>query len=330
MLVLLLAASCSNVGSADHSGKSSSEANANVNSQAGSASTNTTGQGEATQATTGVASTTELTNSSTFGNAAEETTSAAVAGETTSGGVSEAGASEGPFVASPETSGGSGSAADTLLAMRYGTHEDYERVVLDLGTGSDAASAVPAWSLMSPSGDGLLRVKLTSVSATRVSDGKFGGALLKDFHVVRGPDEGMFVDIFASKAFTYRVIELQNPARLAVDFKTSGMPLSMPLPAEGGNTVLTEPRPGSRIRSPVTVSGYSRNFEAANTITLADSKGKEIARKTVQSNDWSATWGYFEATLDLPSFSGKGILRVGTQSARDGTFEGVEIPVRGD
>lgn len=239
------------------------------------------------------------------------------------------GSSEGPFVARPEMSGGAGSTADTLLAVRYGIHEDYERVVLDLGTGSDAASAVPAWSLMSPTGDGLLRVKLMSVSATRASDGKFGDTLLKDFHVVRGPDGGMFVDILASKAFTYRVIELENPARLVVDFKTSDMPLGMPLPAEGGKTVLTEPRSGARLGSTVTISGYSRNFEAANTITLTNSKGKEIAHNTVQGNDWSTTWGYFEATLDLPPFSGTGTLRVGSQSARDGAFEGVKIPVRG-
>jgi len=310
-MLLVFAASCSDGGSADHSGKSPDGTGASGNSQTKNTSMRTAGQEKALEATTGVASTTKSTDSSMSAR------------------VSAAGSTEGPFVASPEMSGGSGSAADTLLAVRYGTHEDYERVVLDLGTGSDAASALPAWSLMSPTGDGLLRVKLTSVSATRVSDGKFDDVLLKNFHVVRGPDGGMFVDIFASKAFTYRVIELENPARLAVDFKTSDMPLGMPLPVEGGKTILTEPRSGARLSTPVTVSGYSRNFEAANTITLTDSKGKEIAHKTVQSNDWSATWGYFEATLDLPSFSGKGTLRVGTQSARDGTFEGVEIPVRG-
>jgi hypothetical protein len=54
-----------------------------------------------------------------------------------------------------------------------------------------------------------------------------------------------------------------------------------------------------------------------------------VVQQTVRSNDWASTWGYFEATLDLPSFSGKGTLRVGTESARDGNFEGVEVPVRG-
>jgi hypothetical protein len=91
--------------------------------------------------------------------------------------------------------------------------------------------------------------------------------------------------------------------------------------------VLVEPRAGARIDTPLTVSGYSRNFEASNTVVLADSKGEVIAQQNVRSNDWASTWGYFEATLDLPSFSGSGTLRVGAESARDGTFDGVEMPV---
>lgn len=236
---------------------------------------------------------------------------------------------EGPFTASPEASGGAGLDADTILAVRYGKHEGYERLVVDLGTGSEPAGSVPEWKLTSPTGDGLLRVSFPSVSVTRVSDGDLGGGILKNFHVVRGPEDGMFVDFFATGAFTYRVLELTDPARLVVDFEPSALPLGMPLPAEGGKTVLTQPREGERIGSPLTVNGYSRNFEAANTIILTDAGGEVVARKTVQANDWSVTWGYFEATLDAPSFSGKGTLRVGSTSARDGSFEGVEIPVRG-
>ncbi|MDP8948652.1 MAG: Gmad2 immunoglobulin-like domain-containing protein [Actinomycetota bacterium] len=242
--------------------------------------------------------------------------------------VKKTGGSSGvPFVASPEASGGSSYEADTMLAVRHGMHEGYERVVLDLGTGDEPAETVPEWTLMSPKGDGLLRVTVPSVSATGVSDGKFGDGLLKSFYVVRAPEGGMFVDIFARRAFTYRVLELSDPARLVMDFKPSGKPLEVPLPRAGGNTVLVEPRAGARIDAPLTVSGYSRNFEASNTVVLTDSKGDVVVRQTVESNDWSETWGYFEATLDLPPFSKRATLRVGTQSARDGTFEGVEVPV---
>ncbi len=239
------------------------------------------------------------------------------------------GSSGGPFVANPRASGGSSYEADTVLAVRHGLHEGYERVVLDLGTGEEQAETVPEWTLMSPTGDGLLRVTLPSVSATGVSDGRFGDDLLKSFYVVRAPEGGMFVDVLARRAFTYRVLELSDPARLVVDFKPSEKPIEAPLPKAGGNTVLVEPRAGARIEAPLTVSGYSRSFEATNTVVLANSKGEVLARRTVQSNDWASTWGYFEATLAMTPFSGKGTLRVGTESARDGSFEGVEISVHG-
>ncbi len=247
---------------------------------------------------------------------------AATAGETT-------GSSGVPFVARSEASGGSSYEADTILAVRYGAHQGYERVVIDLGTGDEPAETVPEWTLMSSADDGLLQVTLPSTSATGVSNGKLGDALLKSFYVVRAPDGGMFVDVFARKAFVYRVLELSDPARLVVDFKPGGEDLGVPLPAVGGNTVLVEPRADARIGDPLTISGYSRNFEASNTIVLTDSDGEVVVRQTVLSNDWTSTWGYFEATLDLPPFSGKGTLRVGAESARDGSFEGVEIPVRG-
>ena len=48
----------------------------------------------------------------------------------------------------------------------------------------------------------------------------------------------------------------------------------MPSPAEGGNTVLLEPRSNASISDPLTVSGYSRNPEAANTITLTEPAGR--------------------------------------------------------
>lgn len=236
---------------------------------------------------------------------------------------------EGPFTEAPHAAGGSGYGADGILGVRYGIHEGYERVVVDLGTGDEPASPVPGWTLSSPTGDGILRVTLPSVSSTNVSGGGLGGALLKDFYVVRAPEGGMFVDIFAGSAFTYRTIELSNPARLVVDFKPSSASLELPLPAQAANTVLTQPRSGARVGGSLTVSGYSRNPEATNTVTLTNGGGTVLVQETVVSNDWTSTWGYFETTLNVPNFSGEGTLKVGAQSARDGAFEGVEVPVYG-
>ena len=231
-----------------------------------------------------------------------------------------------PFAAKTQASGGSGYDADTVLAARYEVNEDYERAVIDLGTGLEPAGPVPEWSLASQEDEGLLRVTLPSASATCVSDGEYGDGLLNSFHVVRAPEGGMFMDIFTREAFLYRVVELSDPARLVVDFKRAGA-LTAPLPAEGGDTVLVEPRPHARISDTLTVSGYSLDSEAANTITLLDSNRKVLARRTIPGNDRGHTWGYFEATLNLPSFSEKATLKVGTGSTHNGSFEGAQIPV---
>ena len=232
-----------------------------------------------------------------------------------------------PFVGKTQASGGSGYDSDTVLSVRYEVNEDYERAVIDLGTGLEPAAPVPEWSLVGQEGNGLLRVALPSASATCVSDGEFGDGLLQSFHVLRAPEGGMFMDIFAREAFLYRVVELGDPARLVVDFKPKG-DLKAPLPAKDGDTVLVEPRPHASISDPLTVNGYSRNSEAANTITSIDSNGKVLVRRSVPSNEWNHSWGYFEATLDLPALSGSGTLKVGTENAGDCSFEGVEIPVR--
>lgn len=235
---------------------------------------------------------------------------------------------EPPFSAATEASGGRGIGADGVLAVRHGVHEGHERVVLDLGSGQSPAESVPAWSLSTPEGDGVLRVSLPSVASTSVSDGSLGEGFLEGFHVVRAPDGGVFVDILSSEAFTYRTLDLTDPARLVVDLRTSDIETAIPPPTEGGNTVVTTPRAGESVSNPLTVSGYSRNFEANNEIILLDASGGAIAQTNATGNDWAATWGYFEATLDIPpEFTGSGTLRVGATSARDGSFEGVEIPV---
>jgi hypothetical protein len=293
----------------------------------GCTDTDSTGSIETSaEAASGGSSGTAQGGTSRSGGVPESTVGASHLGGDVAGAAEEA-SSGVPFVARTESRGGFGYDADTVLAVRYGVHGNYERAVIDLGTGEVPAGTVPKWTLVSPKGDGLLRVTLPSASATCVSDGRFGGGLLGSFYVVRAPEGGMFVDFFAREAFLYRVLEIGDPARLVVDFKPTGASLEVPLPAEGGDTVLVEPRSKARISDPLMISGYSRNFEATNAIILTDPDGKVLVRRTVLSNDWSSTWGYFETTLDLPQFAGKGTLKVGTQSARDGSFEGVEIPV---
>ena len=162
----------------------------------------------------------------------------------------------------------------------------------------------------------------------RVSGGDFGGGLLGSFYIVHAPEGGIFVDFFAREAFLYRVLELEDPARHVIDFELAEEDPKVSFPAEGKNTVIVEPRPRARISDPLTVSGYSRAVEATNTLALIDSHGKVLARRTVGSNDWNHTWEYFEATLDLLPFSGKGTLKVETKGDHNGPFGDTEVPVR--
>jgi hypothetical protein len=256
-------------------------------------------------------------------------------GEDTSGGetrqekTSEGGTetTEAPFTAAPEISGGSDGTADGIRELTFERREGYERVVIVFGSGGGLASGVPSWSLSSPEGEGYARIAFPDVDLTLDSGGDFGGAILDNFYVVRAPGGGLFVDLYATGAFQYRVTELSDPGRLVVDFRPASVDLSYPIPVQAQRTVVFEPRPREATTSPLVVSGYSRNPEASNTVVLVDADGSVLARSTVLSNDWLDTWGYFETTLGFPAFEGTATLRVGAESARDGSFEGAEVPV---
>src|SRR5829696_965014 len=232
-----------------------------------------------------------------------------------------------PFTATSKMKGGLEGAADSLQEVRFGKHEGYERAVIDFGSEGAPASRVSVWSLSSPAGEGYTRITFPDIDTTSQTDRIFGGSILGNFYVVRAPTGGMFVDIFATGAFQYRVMELSDPGRLVLDYHPTNGDLSFPIPAQAKNMVLFEPRQGEVITSPLRVSGYSRNFEASNTITLRASSGKVLSQRTVLSNDWTETWGYFEASLEFPAFEGLATLRVGGENPRDGSFEGVEVPV---
>ncbi len=231
------------------------------------------------------------------------------------------------FTAAPEMSGGTEGAADGIQGVRFERAGGYEQAIIDFGSGGAPASQVPAWSLSSPTGEGYARITFPDVEATTISDGSLGGSILDNFYVVRAPGGGMFVDLLATGAFQYRVTELSDPGRLAIDYRPASVELGFPLPARAERTVLFEPRVGEAVTDPLRVSGYSRNFEASNTIILRDPNGNVLLQTTVLSNDWLDAWGYFEVLLEIPAFEGQAILQVGTESPRDGSFEGVEVPI---
>ncbi len=278
----------------------------------------TTGCGQDNQEERGT-ETTGNSSTTSESQARQETTSEEKrAGEGTTGA---------PFTAVPEMSGGAEGVADDILGVRFERSEGYERAIIDFGSGGTPASRVPAWSLSSPTGEGYARITFPDVEATSVSDGSLGGFILDNFYVVRAPGGGMFVDLLATGAFQYRVTELSDPGRLLIDYRPADVELEFPLPAQAERTVLFEPRVGEAATNPLRISGYSRNFEASNTVMLRDSSGDVLLQTTVLSNDWLDAWGYFEASLEIPAFEGQAVLQVGTESPRDGSFEGAEVPI---
>ena len=278
----------------------------------------TTGCGQDNQEERGT-ETTGNSSTTSESQARQETTSEEKrAGEGTTGA---------PFTAVPEMSGGAEGVADDILGVRFERSEGYERAIIDFGSGGAPASRVPAWSLSSPTGEGYARITFPDVEATSVSDGSLGGFILDNFYVVRAPGGGMFVDLLATGAFQYRVTELSDPGRLLIDYRPANVELEFPLPAQAERTVLFEPRVGEAATNPLRISGYSRNFEASNTVMLRDSSGDVLLQTTVLSNDWLDAWGYFEASLEIPAFEGQAVLQVGTESPRDGSFEGAEVPI---
>jgi hypothetical protein len=257
----------------------------------------------------------------------QETT---VRGDETTGGGSGSGlekASEAPFGAAPEMSGGSEGAANDIMEVKFEQGEGFERAIVSFGSEGGPASGVPAWSLSSPEGEGYTRITFPDLESTMDSDGGFGGSMLNNFYVVRAPDGGLFLDIYATGAFQYRVTELSDPGRLVIDYRPADVDLSFPTPVQAQRTVLFEPRAGEAVSSPLKVIGYSRNPEASNTIALLDADGNVLAQSTVLANDWLDTWGYFETSLEFPAFEGQATLRAGSESSRNGSFEGVEEPV---
>ena len=219
--------------------------------------------------------------------------------------------------------------AARITDIRLGKHPHFERLVIDFATEQGAASAVPHWRIEKAPGDGVVRIHLPTVTETAFTDAQLVDKFdwFTHVYVVRAPDRSLFVDVFIPAEYQVRLQELRDPLRLVVDVAPGGEETHI-LPATDKNMVLITPRPGATLQGTVTVSGYSRNFEANNVIILQDSAGNEIDRALVNSTDYVETWGFFSKEFEVPAGTGTGTLLVGDFDAQDGKFDGVAIPVQ--
>ena len=219
--------------------------------------------------------------------------------------------------------------AARITDIRFGQHDDFERLVIDFATNQESASAVPHWRIEKAAGEGVVRIHLPTTTETAFTYGHLADRFrwFTHVYVVRAPDRSLFVDVFITGAYQLRVQELHDPLRLVIDVAPGGKETYV-LPTTNEHTVLIAPRPGATIQDSLMVSGYSRHFEGNNVIILQDSEGNEIARAVTTSTDYIETWGYFATQLVVPAGTGSGTLLVGDFDAKDGEFEGVSIPVQ--
>ena len=229
----------------------------------------------------------------------------------------------------PTLTGGEARPDARIADIRFGQHPDFERLVIDFATDRESASAVPHWRIEKAAGEGVLRIHLPTATETAFTDAQLAGEYMwfTQVFVVRAPDRSLFVDVFIPAAYQFRVQELRDPVRLVIDVVPGGTETYI-LPATAKDTVLISPRPGATVQGTLTVSGYSRHFEANNVIILQDSEGNELARAIATSTDYIETWGHFSSQLTVPARTGTGTLLVGDFDAQDGSFKGVTIPVQ--
>jgi hypothetical protein len=229
------------------------------------------------------------------------------------------------FVASAESSGGEEGAADRIEGVRFQIFDDYERLLIDFGGRDGGAAGVPRWSVESSAEGGYVRVRFPGVTSTAITDKDFVGSVLDELYVVRDSGGGLFADVFGLHAFRYRVTELPESGRLAVDFRGVREEIDLP-PTTGDEAVVLQPREAEEVVSPVAVRGYARPSKGQITVSLLSRERKILDSKTVRAGD-RAAWGLFETTLGFSGYEGIATLRVGGRNPRDGSFVGTETEI---
>ncbi len=232
---------------------------------------------------------------------------------------------EDAFVASGESSGGEAGAADRIEDVRFQIFDGYERLIVDFG-GGERKVGVPRWTVESPEEGGYVRLRFPGVRSTRLAHEDFVGSVLNELYVVRDRGGGLFADVFGTHGFRYRVTELPESGRLAVDLRGISEEIRFP-PTTGDRSVVLQPREAEEVESPIDVSGYARLFKGQVTASLLDRERDVLASKTVRTNDWASAWGRFGATLEFSGYEGLATLRVGGRSAKAGSFVGTETEV---
>jgi hypothetical protein len=215
--------------------------------------------------------------------------------------------------------------AHRVGALRWESHDGCERLVIDLeareGEAAERAGRVAAEVLRDL---GVVRVDLRDVGQVDpgATDASFDGPLARQAYAVFSPEgRWVFVDVHMGDAAEASVTTLDGPARVVVDLRPGGSALAAPAPS-ASRVVVLEPRPGTA-SYPLTVTGYARTFEA-NVVVRLEQAGQDAYDDYTTATAWADAWGHYTFTIpDGPT--GRVVLHVGEHSAKDGTWEGVEV-----
>lgn len=217
--------------------------------------------------------------------------------------------------------------ATRITALRWEAHDGCERFVIDLAAGGDSA----ARTIGSVRGEflrtlGVVRVTLPTMAEVDAdaTDARFDGPLVRRAYVVRAPDgAGMYVDLHLGEAAEADLTILGEPARVVVDLRPGGDVVGGS-PATHTRVVVVRPQ-GGVATYPLEITGYGRTFEA-NIVARLVHDGTDVAEQFTTATAWADAWGHY--SLSIPSGPpGDVELHVGQHSARDGTWEGVRIPL---
>jgi hypothetical protein len=235
-----------------------------------------------------------------------------------------------PFVADGAiaVAGAAPGNAREVSGLRWEAHDGCERFVIDLAD-ADGSPAAGAGSVdVELIRDlGVVRVSLRDVEqvSTDATDTRPDGTLIRAGYVARSPEGGhMFVDLHLGQPAEAHALLLQDPARVVIDVRPGGAPLAERAPAET-RVVVLEPRPGTA-SYPLRVSGYARTFEA-NVVARIEKAGAAPVETFTTSTGWVDAWGYYSLVFDAGP-TGSIVLHVGEYSAKDGTWEGVRVPLQ--
>lgn len=217
--------------------------------------------------------------------------------------------------------------ADRVSALRWHRHDGCERFVIDLagrdGTPAERVGVVAAEVLREL---GVARIALRDVEWVDpdATDATFDGALARAAYAVFSPEgRWVHVDVHLGGPAEVFVAALDEPARVVVDLRPNGGPVPEPAPV-ANRVVVLEPRPG-RTTYPLTVTGYARTFEA-NVVVRLEQAGEDVYDDFTTATAWTDAWGHYSFTI-REGPTGQVVLHVGEHSARDGSWEGVAVPL---